>query len=228
MYRRGFHPCTPGAPLRGIALLYIHRDAFSMANFAPRSSDISRTTSETRVDLSLDLDEDASYETDTGIAFLDHMLDLFARHGRFGLHVSCDGDIDVDDHHTTEDIGIVLGQAFREALGDKEHIARYGHAYVPMDETLARAVVDLSGRFSFAGDLPFTRAQVGDLSTEMISHFWKSFAEHAGCNLHIDLIRGTNAHHQAEAIFKAVAVALRKAVSRHEQQARMPSTKGTL
>ena len=154
------------------------------------------------VTVELGLDGSGTYENATGVGFLDHMLDLFAKHGGFDLNVSCDGDLHIDDHHTTEDIGITLGQAFAEALGDKKHITRYGHAYVPMDETLARTVTDLSGRFYLCFDADFSRPTVGDLSTEMVEHFWYSFAEHLRCNLHVSVLYGSNDHHKVEAIFQ--------------------------
>lgn len=196
--------------------------------FESRSATVTRTTKETNVTVELTLDESGKYANRTGIGFLDHMLDLFAKHGGFGLNVSCDGDLHIDDHHTTEDIGITLGQAFAEALGDKKHITRYGHAYVPMDETLARTVTDLSGRFYLCFDADFARPTVGDLSTEMVEHFWYSFAEHLRCNLHVSVLYGSNDHHKAEAIFKSVARALRVAVSRSTANAEMASTKGAL
>ncbi len=205
-------------------------------SFAPRAATVHRKTAETDVRVTLRLDPsagadqagDRGYANQTGLGFLDHMLDLFARHGGFGLEVTCAGDLHVDDHHTAEDIGITLGQAFRQALGDKAHVARYGHAYVPMDEALARAVVDLSGRFALYFDAPFSRDRVGDLSTEMVEHFWYSFAEHAAINLHVTLLYGRNAHHQVEAIFKAVARALRMAVHRSAEHDALPSTKEAL
>ncbi len=201
-------------------------------SLAPRQATVHRKTAETdvRVTLRLDprTDNERGYSNKTGVGFLDHMLDLFARHGGFGLDATCDGDLHVDDHHTTEDVGIALGQALREALGDKAYVARYGHAYVPMDEALARAVVDLSGRFYLVFDAEFSRPTVGDLSTEMVSHFFYSMAEQARMNLHVDLLRGTNAHHQVEAIFKAVARALRVAVARNPDGDRLPSTKEAL
>jgi imidazoleglycerol-phosphate dehydratase len=201
-----------------------------MPDFPPRTATVERTTSETDVAVSLGLDPDGepTYDPATGIGFFDHMLDLFAKHGGFDLTVRCDGDLDVDDHHSVEDVGIALGQALREALGDKAHIARYGHAYVPMDEALARSVVDLSGRFYLHFDAAFDREQVGGLSTEMVEHFWRSVAEHARCNWHLSVLYGQNAHHQIEALFKASARALRAAVARDPAQARMPSTKGQL
>jgi imidazoleglycerol-phosphate dehydratase len=196
--------------------------------FPTRSAEVSRETTETSVHVRLALEGEGRYDVATGIGFLDHMLELFARHGRFDLAVKCEGDLHVDDHHTVEDVGITLGQAFRKALGDKAYIARYGTAYVPMDEALARAVVDLSGRFFLHFEAPFSREQVGDLSTEVIRHFWFSFAEHLACNLHIDLLHGDNTHHQVEAVFKAVARALHAAVARDVAFGRTLSTKGTL
>lgn len=199
-----------------------------MPDFEPRTASVERTTSETSVSVHLALDDDTAYENDTGVGFLDHMLDLFAKHGGFGLRVHCDGDLHVDEHHTVEDLAITLGQAFDEALGGKAHIARYGHAHVPMDETLARAVVDLSGRIYSHVDVSFDREKVGDLSTEMVPHFWMSFAEHVRCNLHVTVLYGSNAHHKIEAMFKAVARAVRMAVRRDAEQDAVASTKGTL
>lgn len=196
--------------------------------FSPRSATVQRKTAETNVSVTLHLDGEREYSNQTGLGFLDHMLDLFARHGGFGLDVKCAGDLHVDDHHTAEDVGITLGQAFKKALGDKAHVARYGHAYVPMDEALARAVVDLSGRFALHFDASFSRDRVGDLSTEMVEHFFFSFAEHAAINLHVTLLYGRNAHHQVEAVFKAVARALRMAVYRSAEQDALPSTKEAL
>jgi imidazoleglycerol-phosphate dehydratase len=194
-----------------------------------RTASVTRTTNETDISVSVNLDpEQVEYEHDTGIGFLDHMLDLFARHGGFSTDVYCEGDLYVDDHHTTEDIAITLGQAFREALGDKAHIARYGHAYVPMDETLARSVVDLSGRFYCHVEADFERPMVGDLATEMVPHFWYSFAEHLRCNWHVTVLYGSNAHHKIEAIFKSGARALRAAVRRDAAQDKVLSTKGTI
>ena len=192
-----------------------------------------RTTAETSVTVEVDLDPAAngdapSYQNATGVGFLDHMLDLFARHGGLGLHVEADGDLHVDDHHTVEDVGIVLGQALREALGEKDYVARYGHAYVPMDEALARAVVDLSGRATLAFEGDFRRDAVGDLSTELVRHFWWSVAEHAGLTLHVHILTGDNDHHKIEAVFKAVGRALRMATARDASGDRTPSTKESL
>ncbi|MEM1125317.1 MAG: imidazoleglycerol-phosphate dehydratase HisB [Bacteroidota bacterium] len=199
-----------------------------MSSFAPRTAEVHRTTRETTVQVTLGLDGTGQYDHQTGLGFLDHMLDLFAKHGQFDLTVRCEGDLHIDDHHTVEDIAITLGQAFRQALGNKAHIARYGHAYVPMDETLARAVVDLSGRFYLHWEATFTRPTVGALSTEMIPHFWYAFAEHLACNLHLSVLYGTNTHHQIEALFKAAARALRHAVHRDATHPALASTKGTL
>ncbi|MFQ5569087.1 MAG: imidazoleglycerol-phosphate dehydratase HisB [Rhodothermales bacterium] len=197
-------------------------------DLTPRTATLRRTTKETDVSVQLNLDGSGQYSNQTGVGFLDHMLDLFAKHGHFDLSITCSGDLHIDDHHTVEDISITLGQAVAEALGDKAHIARFGHAYVPMDEALARAVVDLSGRFYLHFDAAFERPTVGDLSTEMVRHFWYAFAEHARCTLHIGVLYGENTHHKIEALFKAVARALRVAVTRDPAQSRMPSTKGSL
>ena len=193
----------------------------------PRSATIERQTAETTVRLTLDLDG-GDYENRTGVGFLDHMLDLFARHGGFGLRVEAEGDLHVDDHHTVEDVGICLGRALAEALGDKAYVARYGQAHVPMDEALARAVVDLSGRSYLVFDAAFSHATVGDLSTELVEHFWHSVAEHARLTLHLTVLYGKNDHHRVEAVFKAAARALRQAVARDPESDRLPSTKGAL
>jgi imidazoleglycerol-phosphate dehydratase len=198
-------------------------------SLSPRTARVERNTAETRVAVSLDLDAaDPSYSHATGVGFLDHMLDLFARHGRFGLEVTCDGDLHVDDHHTVEDVGIALGQAFADALGDKAYVARYGHALIPMDEALGRCAVDLSGRGFAVVEAGLTRDKVGDLSCEMVPHFWRSFAEHARLTLHLDVLRGTNDHHRVEAAFKAAARALRQAVARDASGDKLPSTKEAL
>jgi len=196
--------------------------------FEDRLAMVRRITRETDVSVSINLDGNGQSESSTAIGFLDHMLDLFARHGSFDLAVSCKGDLHVDEHHSVEDIGITLGQAVRQALGDKSYIARFGHAYVPMDEALARVVLDLSGRFVLHFGANFGREKVGDLSTELVHHFWYSFAEHAACTLHISVPYGTNTHHQIEAIFKAAGRALRAATRRDAGSARIPSTKGVL
>ena len=200
----------------------------SDSNFSPRTATVERTTAETDVSVDLSLDGGGSYDVETGVGFFDHMLDLFAKHGGLDLTVRCDGDLHVDEHHTVEDVAITLGQALRKALGDKAHIARYGHAYVPMDDALARAVIDLSGRAYSRVDVSFERDLVGDLSTEMVPHVWRSFAEHAACNLHQTVLHGHNAHHKVEALFKATAQALQMAVRRSASHAEVASTKGTL
>jgi imidazoleglycerol-phosphate dehydratase len=201
---------------------------FPMPDFAPRTAQVERTTAETSVRVRLGLDGEGSYANDTGVGFFDHMLDLFAKHGGFDLEAACDGDLQVDDHHTVEDVGITLGQALDEALGDRGHIARYGHACLPMDEALARVAVDLSGRSFCRVGASFDRDAVGGLSTEMVSHFWRSLAQHGNCTLHVDLLAGTNAHHKIEAMFKAGARAFRAAVARSERHAAVASTKGRL
>jgi imidazoleglycerol-phosphate dehydratase len=193
-----------------------------------RSADIRRQTKETNVRVSLDLDGTGTARIDTGLPFLDHMLELFARHGLFNLEVECQGDLHIDDHHSVEDIAISLGQGFRQALGDKASIARYGAALVPMDEALCRVVVDLSGRFFLVYQAKTNRQRIGNFSVELAEHFWRSFAESVQCNLHIDLIRGRNTHHILEATFKGAARALRQAVERDPRIAGVLSTKGTL
>ncbi len=196
--------------------------------FTAREASVHRKTSETEVSVQLVIDGSGTFKIKTGVGFLDHMLDLFTKHGGFDLEVKCIGDLEVDDHHTVEDVGICLGQAFKTALYDKAHINRYGSALIPMDETLARVAIDLSGRFVLVFDATFERPVVGDLSTELVRHFWYSFAEHAACTLHIGLLAGANTHHKVEAIFKAVARALRQAVQRSADLSRIPSTKGSL
>ena len=199
----------------------------------PRSARIARTTRETDVTVELHLDAAPGTEAEvsTGVGFFDHMLVLFARHGGLGLTVRATGDLDVDDHHTVEDVGLALGEALGEALGDKAYVARYGHAVVPMDEALARATVDLSGRAFFVfGAEPgagFARERVGDLSTEMVPHFWQSVASAARMTLHLHLMAGANDHHRAEALFKAAGRAVRAAVRRDAAGDPLPSTKGS-
>ena len=193
-----------------------------------RSAEVRRRTKETDVRVRLALDGEGRAQVSTGVPFLDHMLELFARHGLFDLEIECRGDLEIDDHHTVEDIAITLGQALAEALGDKAGITRYGSAYVPMDEALCRAVVDLSGRFYLVYEVETRRQQVGTFSVELAEHFWRSLAEAARCNLHVDLLRGRNTHHVLEATFKAVARALRQAVERDPRVRGVPSTKGVL
>ncbi|MBL8203796.1 MAG: imidazoleglycerol-phosphate dehydratase HisB [Blastocatellia bacterium] len=193
-----------------------------------RQAKISRTTKETDIHIALNLDGSGQSTINTGVPFLDHMLDLFTRHGLFDLEVTCKGDLQIDDHHTVEDIAICLGQAFAQALGDKKGIVRYGAAYVPMDETLARAVVDLSGRYFLVYKVENTRPNVGTFSVELAEHFWHSFAEHCKCNLHIEVLYGRNQHHIIEAVFKATTRALSQAVRQDERIQGVMSTKGTI
>ena len=193
-----------------------------------RQSEIKRTTKETDIRVALTLDGEGRSAIGTGVPFLDHMLDLVARHGLFDLEISCKGDLHIDDHHSVEDIAICLGQAFAQALGDKKGIVRYGAAYVPMDETLARAVVDLSGRYYLVYKVENTRDKVGTFSVELAEHFWHSFAEHCRCNLHIEVFYGRNQHHIIEAVFKSAARALAQAVRIDERIKGVMSTKGTI
>ena len=193
-----------------------------------RTAEITRTTKETDIRVALNLDGAGTSKIATGIPFLDHMLDLFTRHGLFDLEVSCNGDLQIDDHHSVEDIAICLGQAFAQALGDKRGIVRYGAAYVPMDETLARAVVDLSGRYFLVYKVENTRPNVGTFSVELAEHFWHSFAEHCKCNLHIEVLYGRNQHHIIEAVFKAATRALSQAVRMDDRIQGVMSTKGKL
>lgn len=193
-----------------------------------RRVSVRRQTKETDIQVRLSLEGKGSAKINTDIPFLDHMLELFARHGLFDLEISCKGDLHIDDHHSVEDIAISLGQAFSQALGDKAGIARYGAAIVPMDEALARAVVDLSGRFYLVYEVKTKRQRIGNFSVELAEHFWRSFAEALRCNLHIDLLRGRNTHHILEASFKAVARALREAVARDARIQGVLSTKGVL
>jgi imidazoleglycerol-phosphate dehydratase len=187
-----------------------------------------RTTRETDVQVKIDLDGRGESKIATGIGILDHMLDLFARHGLFDLEVTCAGDLHIDGHHSVEDIAITMGQAFAEALGDKSGIVRFGAAYVPMDETLARAVVDLSGRAFIVYRVANVRERIGELDVELVEHFWRSFAGEARCNLHIELFYGANQHHIVEAVFKSAARAFSEATRLSERIEGVLSTKGTL
>ncbi len=190
---------------------------------------VSRKTNETDIVVELNLYGTGQANIDTGVAFLDHMLDQITRHGLMDLTIKCDGDTQIDDHHSVEDIGITLGQAFAKAAGDKAGLTRYGHAYVPLDEALSRVVLDLSGRPGLELNVNFTRAMIGTFDVDLISEFFRGFVNHALITLHIDNLRGVNAHHQAETIFKAFGRALRMAVTPDERQAGViPSTKGTL
>lgn len=194
-----------------------------------RTARIERNTAETQITVELNLDGTGRAELATGVPFLDHMLDQVARHGMVDLMVRAKGDLHIDAHHTVEDVGITLGQAFKAAAGDKKGIARYGHAYVPLDEALSRVVVDLSGRPGLEFHVPFTRAMIGTFDVDLTHEFFQGFVNHALVTLHVDNVRGDNAHHQAETVFKAFARALRMAVARDPRAASaIPSTKGTL
>ena len=192
-----------------------------------RTGRIDRQTGETAIRVELVLDGEGQSDIETGLGFLDHMLTALARHGRFDLQLGCEGDLEVDDHHTAEDSALALGAAFDQALGDRRGIHRFGHAYAPLDEALARAVIDFSGRPSAHVDLGFKRERIGDIATENLTHFLVSLATTARMTLHVDLIRGENDHHRAEAAFKALALALRQAVARDGGN-EVPSTKGVL
>ena len=201
----------------------------SEANFPPRRARIERRTAETRIVVEIDLDGSGRAEFATGVPFLDHMLDQVARHGMIDLVVKADGDLHIDAHHTVEDIGITLGQALAKAVGDKRGLTRYGHAYVPLDEALSRVVIDLSGRPGLEFHVPFTRALIGAFDVDLAHEFFQGFVNHALVTLHVDNLRGDNAHHQAETVFKAFARALRMAVARDPRTAGvLPSTKGAL
>ena len=194
-----------------------------------RTAEVSRKTQETAIDVRINLDGTGRSEIDTGIGFLDHMLDQIARHGLVDLTISAKGDLQVDGHHTVEDIGITLGQALLQALGDKRGIRRYGFAYVPLDEALSRVVIYLSGRPGLVFEAPFTAPMIGELDTQLIREFFQGFVNHAQVTLHIDNLRGINAHHQAETIFKAFGRALRMALEPDPRMSGViPSTKGTL
>ncbi|MDA8739304.1 imidazoleglycerol-phosphate dehydratase HisB [Luminiphilus sp.] len=199
------------------------------AQAARREATVSRDTLETQITVSVCLDGSGKSEFDTGLPFLEHMLDQIARHGMIDLAVKANGDLHIDAHHTVEDIGITLGQALAEAVGDRRGILRYGHAYVPLDEALSRVVVDFSGRPSLHYTVPFTRAAVGDFDVDLFSEFFHGLVNHAQLTLHIDNLKGDNSHHQAETVFKAFGRALRMAVSADERApSAMPSTKGVL
>jgi imidazoleglycerol-phosphate dehydratase len=196
---------------------------------AARRAEVSRRTAETEITVRLDIDGTGKTAVRTGIGFLDHMLDQVGRHGMFDLAIEARGDLHIDAHHTVEDVGITLGQALRQALGDKRGIRRYGHAYVPLDVALTRDVVDLSGRPGLEFHVPFTRALVGTFDVDLIHEFFQGFVNHALVTMHADNLRGTNAHHQAETLFKAFARSLRIACERDPRAAGdVPSTKGSL
>jgi imidazoleglycerol-phosphate dehydratase len=193
-----------------------------------RKAEIVRTTNETRIAVKLTLDGKGGAKIATGVPFLDHMLDQVARHGLFDLEIAAKGDLHIDAHHTVEDIGITLGQAFARAMGDKKGVRRYGHAYVPLDEALSRAVVDLSGRPGLEYHIEFARARIGEFDVDLVHEFFQGFVNHAHITLHMDNLKGTNAHHQAETAFKAFARALRMAIEPDPRVKGIPSTKGKL
>jgi imidazoleglycerol-phosphate dehydratase len=194
-----------------------------------RQADVTRNTSETKIQIAINLDGTGKAELASGVPFLDHMLDQIARHGMIDLKVLAKGDTHIDDHHTVEDVGITLGQAFAKAVGDKAGITRYGHSYVPLDETLSRVVIDFSGRPGLEFNVPFTRSRVGDFDVDLSIEFFRGFVNHAGVTLHIDNLRGINAHHQIETVFKAFGRALRMALEMDPRASGVvPSTKGSL
>ena len=194
-----------------------------------RKAEVTRDTSETQISVKLNLDGTGQAKFDTGVPFLEHMLDQIARHGLIDMEIICKGDTHIDDHHTTEDIGITLGQALAEAVGDKKGITRYGSAYVPLDEALSRVVIDFSGRPTVIHPVDYKRARIGGFDVDLFDEFFHGFVNHALVTLHIDNIRGKNAHHIAETIFKAFGRALRMALSHDERSAGViPSTKGSL
>ena len=196
---------------------------------AARKATVTRDTLETKITASINLDGSGESKLATGVPFLDHMLDQVARHGLIDLDISANGDVHIDDHHTVEDVGITLGQAFAQAVGDKKGMNRYGHSYVPLDEALSRVVIDFSGRPGLELHVPFTRGRIGNFDVDLFGEFFRGFVNHAKVTLHIDNLRGVNSHHQAETVFKAFGRALRMACSLDERMAGvMPSTKGSL
>ena len=202
---------------------------FSSQTPAPRCADVSRQTAETRIRVVANLDGTGQSKLSTGIGFFDHMLDQIARHGLIDLDIQVEGDLHIDGHHTVEDVGITLGQAFAQAVGDKKGIRRYGHAYVPLDEALSRVVVDFSGRPGLHMHVPFTAGMIGGFDTQLAFEFFQGFVNHAGVTLHIDNLKGVNAHHQCETVFKAFARALRAALEVDPRMGNtIPSTKGSL
>jgi len=196
---------------------------------AERKASVTRNTLETQISVTLDLDGSGEARLDTGVPFLEHMLDQIARHGMMDIEIDAKGDLHIDAHHTVEDIGITLGQAFAAAVGDKKGICRYGHAYVPLDEALSRVVVDFSGRPGLVFRVPFTRAAIGSFDVDLFHEFFQGFVNHALVTLHVDNLRGDNSHHQAETVFKAFGRALRMALTADAAMAGVtPSTKGVL
>src|SRR6056297_652606 len=193
-----------------------------------RSATIQRTTGETKIELTIDLDGSGAGTRNTGIGFLDHMLDLLAKHALIDLTVTAAGDLHVDDHHTCEDVGICLGQAVDQALSDRAGIRRYGHFTLPMDECLVTAAVDLGGRYAFEYHAPIAASKIGSFDSELVEHFWQSFAANANGNLHVVLHHGRNGHHIAECVFKSIARAIRMAAEKDPRSDAVPSTKGVL
>ncbi|MDX9698281.1 MAG: imidazoleglycerol-phosphate dehydratase HisB [Rhodocyclaceae bacterium] len=194
-----------------------------------RQAEVKRDTLETKISVRINLDGTGQGRLDTGVPFFDHMLDQIVRHGLIDLDIHCEGDTHIDDHHTVEDVGIALGQAFAQAIGDKRGLRRYGHAYVPLDEALTRVVVDFSGRPGLHYFVNYTRARIGNFDVDLAREFFQGFVNHAGVTLHIDNLRGENAHHQCETVFKAFARALRMAAEADARAAgTIPSTKGAL
>ena len=194
-----------------------------------RTAEVSRNTAETKIRVRVNLDGTGQAQLHTGIGFFDHMLDQIARHGLIDLEIDCEGDLHIDGHHTVEDVGITLGQAVAKAVGDKKGIRRYGHAYVPLDEALSRVVIDFSGRPGLEMHVPFTSGMIGSFDSQLAFEFFQGFANHAFVTLHIDNLKGANAHHQCETVFKAFARALRAALERDPRSAGViPSTKGSL
>lgn len=195
----------------------------------PRTAQVERNTLETQIKISLNLDGTGKANFETGVPFLDHMMDQIARHGLIDMDIVAHGDLEIDAHHTVEDIGITLGQAFAQALGDKKGITRYGHAYVPLDEALSRVVIDFSGRTGLIYSVKYPRSMIGSFDVDLFHEFFQGFVNHAGVTLHIDNLKGTNAHHVAETIFKALGRAIRMAITADSRMAGiMPSTKGVL
>lgn len=193
-----------------------------------RTAEINRKTAETEISLKLNLDGCGQTKIATGVGFFDHMLELFGKHGLFDLEVAAKGDLHVDQHHTVEDVGICLGQAIAEAVGDKRGIFRYGHFTLPMDETLVTTAVDLSGRMAFVFNASFPHSKIGEFDSELVEHFWQSVAGQCACNLHVLLHYGSNGHHISEAIFKSLAKSFRQAICVDDRQPGIPSSKGVL
>ncbi|MFT7559510.1 MAG: imidazoleglycerol-phosphate dehydratase [Flavobacteriales bacterium] len=194
-----------------------------------RTAKVSRDTLETKISVEVNLDGTGKGKFDTGVPFLEHMMDQIARHGMIDMDVYCNGDTHIDDHHTVEDVGISFGKAVAKAVGDKKGLTRYGHSYVPLDEALSRVVIDFSGRPGLEMNIPFTQKRIGNFDTELFGEFFRGFVNSAQVTLHIDCLRGDNAHHQIETVYKAFGRAMRMALTRDERMGnQMPSTKGTL